>query len=421
MGIHEGLVPFERDFLQLTVPPIILNDYVALTQEAKDRLSRVTTTSYDNSDVYANEPACDGGHLHGAIRKGMMCPECHTPVRDPFDGVLNTRVWIRSPNRVAPLVNPVVWNMLTRALTRNNVNVLEWLTNTDYSPPTITPEMMQLLDAGFSRGYNRFIENFDRILTCLISNRGPSAKKLKEIQEVVAAYRDCVFTKFLPLPNKALLVVEKTHTAQYVEDVAVQLLEVIRMMTGIDKQLPMLNQRQLENRTAKSMFGLRSYYDNVYRTQIAKKSGLTRKNVYGGRVHWSVRAVISSRTDPHKYDEIMIGWGHAVTVLSVHIKSKLMRKHGYSPGRAAALINAHTHSHHPLIQEVLEELFRETPGQRMAALFVRNPTLGQSSVQRLNVPTFKLDPNDPTTSFSILDVKGYNADPFKPATNSMKN
>lgn len=411
MGIHFELVDFEHEFHQLRTPPTMLNDYVALTEDQKDALANLTTTSYDNEDVFANDPACACGQTRGAYRLGHMCPNCSTPVVDMFGGVIESRVWMRAPNKVRPLVNPEVWIMLKRMLMKNGVSVLEWLTNTDYVATECVREMEVLQEAGFRRGYNHFIENFHAILDTLIQARIPStSKKIAEIKAVAEAYAASVFSVYLPLPNKTLLVIEKTPMAQYVEDVATQLLEVIRMMTGIDRAIPVLNQRQLENRTAKALFKYAEYHELVARTQIAKKSGLLRKHVYGGRNNFSVRSVISSRTDPHSYKGIVIGWGHALIALGLHVKNKLMRKHGYSPAEASSLINAHIYRHHPVLEQVLQELFDEAPDKRLKALFVRNPTLTQASVQQLDVVGFKRDPNDPTMSFSILDVKGYNAD-----------
>lgn len=405
MGVHLKLVDYTEVFNSLSFTPKILNDIVTITNEQKQAFNKLTTTTYVNTDVFSNEPSCECGNLKGTYRLSEICELCVTPVREIFDGTLESRIWFRSPKKVAPLFNPSIWIMLQKTLTRGQVSVLEWMTVTTYNPPDTVYEMQVLMEAGFVRGYNSFQTNFIKVLDVLIEAKVAPAQKLKGIKELCLRNKSAVFTNHLPLPNKTLLVIEKNPMARYVEDTAAQLLDIIKTMTGIDTQVPLLNNKQLENRTAKCQLMLANYHEEVTKNQISKKNGLPRKHLFGTRNTWSVRSVISSRTDAHKYDEILIAWGHAVVALSVHIKNKLINKRGYTPLKAAAFINACVQKYSAEMDEVLTEIFSESNGG-LKAVFVRNPSLTQSSVEVFKVVGFKKNPSDPTISFSILCVRG---------------
>ena len=132
--------------------------------------------------------------------------------------------------------------------------------------------------------------------------------------------------------------------------------------------------------------------------------------MFGTRVHFSSRAVISSNTGVHKYDELWIGWGHGVTMLGLHLTNKLMRQHGMSPNQAEALLKEYTAKYHPLLDQLFQELINESRDKGLWCIFERNPSLSRASTQRMKITRIKTDPNDPTITLSILAVKGFNAD-----------
>lgn len=415
MGIHLSLVNFTRLIASSETDPIIINDLHTATEEDKRVLDNLISVRYENTDLFSNEPSCECGFTKGGYRLGVTCPNCRMPVRELFDQALKPLVWLRSPNGVEPLFNPMVWTMLSEKFVKGNgsFNLIEWLCNTDYQPTAERPpEVDELLELGVERGYNNFVKNFDLYIDILFSLKQFKPKKGKDehLRELLTKQRDCVFSQFLPVPNKALMIIENTQVGVFIDPIIVGALDAIRTISSIDTPLSNFTVRQKENRTAKTLVMLANYYNQVYHEILASKNGMFRKHVFGTRAHFTVRAVISSNTRVHRYDSLEIGWGHAVTVLKIHLTNKLLRM-GMTPRQCTLFLQEYTSKYHPVLDALFMEIIAETPGGKgLPCTFGRNPSLTRASVQRMFITRVKPDPNDPTITLSILAVKGYNAD-----------
>lgn len=411
MGIHFSLVDFDELLALSRTPPIILNDMSVVTEEDRAALDRKTRTTYDNQDVINNIPSCECRTLTGGFMIGRTCPNCGTTVREVFDTTLEPRVWLRAPHGVEPLLSPVIWTMLSKEFTKQGFNLIEWLCNTDYTPPINRPvyEIEELLECGVQRGYNNFVKNFDAYIDILYSLKHFSRSKNEALLELLRRYRHRLFSQHLPLPNKSLLIIENTHFARYIDPKIQDVLDAMCNMQGIDTPLSTYTQRQRENRAAKTISKLANYYWDAYHEQLAKKPGLIRKHALGTRLHWSARAVITSNTRPHRYDELEIPWGQAIGIFDLHLKNKLL-KQGMTPNEAIGFLKEHAVKYHPKLDEMFQELIAETKDRRgFKGVYVRNPSLTRASTQRMRVTKVKTDVNDQTTSLSILSVNGYNA------------
>lgn len=391
---------------------VVLNDLEGVTKVDRLHIEQLTTSVFNQTDVFSNEPHCECGKTTGGYNVGIICARCHTPVTELFSNELTPRVWLRNPNGVALLMNPLVWTMLSEKFKVSGFNLIEWLCNTDYVAPGTPP--LELLDEvralGIQRGYNNFVNNFDHVLERLYSLRRFAKTRGDHLSMLLAEQRECVFSTHLPLPNKALLIKEDTNVGPFIDQMVVSILNAIQMIRSIDTKTATFSVRQKENRTVKTLVELAAFYYESYHQLFAKKPGLIRRQVCGTRCHWSSRAVISSNTDPHIYDELELSWGQAITLFTVHLKNKLF-KLGYTPNEAASLLYEYTNKYSQLLDQLLKELLDETPNKRgFYCIFVRNPSLSRSSTQRMRITKFKCDVDDQTTSLSIMSVKGFNAD-----------
>lgn len=396
----------------------VLNDMESITKEDRQKIEALTTSVFTQTDVFSNEPHCECGAVSGGYNLKIVCPKCHTPVTELFSKELIPRVWLRNPVGVAQLMNPLMWTMLSDEFTLSGFNLIEWLCNTDYVAPGSTPnEILEEVKAlGIQRGYNFFVNNFDHVLNSLYSINRFAKQKNDHLHKLIQEQRECIFSAYLPLPNKAMLIREDTAVGPFIDQMLLSILNAIQMIRSIDTPTAQFSVRQRENRTVKTLVQMSLFYYECYHQLFAKKSGLIRRNLGGSRCYWSSRAVISSNTKPHVYDELEISWGQGVTLLTVHLKNKLF-KLGYTPNEAAALLYHYTNEYSPLLDRLMKEIMAETPNQRgFSSIYVRNPSLSRASTQCLFVPRVKTDPNDQTNSLSILGVVGFNADPFKPLT-----
>lgn len=412
MGIHSRLTNFNELAANVPGELIVLNDLEGVTSDDRKRIEQLTTSVFNQTDVFSNEPHCECARITGGYNVGIICPVCRTPVQEIFSKELVPRVWLRNPNGVALLMNPLVWTMLSSTFTISGFNVIEWLCNTDYVPPGNAPnvELEELREMGVLRGYNSFVNHFFQILECLFTLKKFARHRGGHLHKLLQEQRECIFSTHLPLPNKALLIKEDTNVGSFIDEMVVSIINAIHMIRSIDTKTSTFTVRQKENRTVKTLVELSGFYYDNYHHFFARKQGLIRRNVCGTRGHWTSRAVISSNTGPHEYDELWLSWGQAVTLLSVHLKNKLFAR-GYTPNEAAEMLYRYTNTYHPLIDQLMQELIAETPNHRgFSGIFVRNPSLSRASTERMRVTRAKKDPNDQTTSLSILSVKGYNAD-----------
>jgi DNA-directed RNA polymerase beta' subunit len=195
----------------------------------------------------------------------------------------------------------------------------------------------------------------------------------------------------------------------YVDATAPVAVNAIRLMVGIDTALSIHSDKVKENRTIKMIAETAMFYDEYARNVLAKKEGTFRKHVYGTRSHFSFRAVISSLTEWHRYDEVHIPWGIGIAALELHLKKLLMRE-GMTPWQADQFIAEHTQKYHPKLDAMFQELIARAPsGKGICITLQRNPSLGRASCQTVYVTKVKTDVEIPTISMSILIVKGFNA------------
>lgn len=414
MGVSLKLVNFNQLFHEkVKTQPYIINDMSDSSSDDKNTINSLIYTKY-SSDLLSNLPSCECGEIVGEYNLGVVCQVCHQPVRPVMESELEPLVWMRRPNGVAPLMNPIVWTILNRRFTRNGFEILRWICDTTYHPAhlKVPPVLEAVQELGIARGYNNFVQNFDRIIEHLFSLRIFRMKKgvISPLYDFIYNQRDCIFSDYLPLPNRSLLVIEETNVGTYIDPMFTGAIDAIRTMENIDSPLANHTVRTKENRTVKTLAQLAEFYEGMYRYTLAKKEGIFRKHVFGTRSHFSFRAVISSLTDAHDYDELHIPWGVGISVLRPHLMNKLMRHHGMMPAEGVAFLNKHTAIYHPLLDGLFQELISECPYKGIPVVFQRNPSLERASAQAMFVTKVKTDVAVPTVSLSILSVKGFNAD-----------
>lgn len=467
MSVYQKLINLERIFKQLEKPPIIINDLQTSTEEEKEELNKRIYTLYD-SGVMNTVAKCECGKLSGDYNLGVTCQVCNTEVTSPFYQDLEPLLWVRSPKDVAKLMNPHVWFILNRAFSISNFSLIRWLVETSYNPPRDFKEVRVLQEKGIQRGYNNFIENFYSIYKTLTElksfSKGSKAENIQLVTRMIEENPDCLFTQYLPLPNRALLVIEDTNMGRYADDVYFSVINTIQMMSSIDtvrtksrkrgtKVKPGMvtasdifgisddvesvinltemgeapspdfledntSVRRKENRTAKMMHGLSVFYNNYYKENLGSKPGLIRKHIFSSRVNFSCRAVITSVTEPHRYDELIIPWTAAIGTLRFHILNKLTKR-GFRSNEAIAFINDYARVYHPLLDEIFDELINEAvhtdpeTGEVYKGIPVtlcRNPSLSRGSIIRLRVTKIRKDPSIWSLGLSILSVVSLNAD-----------
>lgn len=414
MGVALELVNFDQLFHTSRNQPIIINELPDDSEEDKERVNRLIYTRYTTDDLLSNLPQCECGQTTGEYNIGVVCHNCQQPVTSALETDLEPIVWMKAPKDVRALINPVVWCMLNEKFRRSNFEIMRWICDSQYKSPYGMPAVMEAVQAlGIPRSYNYFVDNFDAIIDALFELKVFKQRRgIDPLQQLIREQKHCIFSQYLPLPNRSLLVIEESNVGIYVDPIVNGAVDAIRKMVSIDSELSPMKLYVKENRTIRAIHQLMEFYDGVNRTTLAKKEGIFRKHVYGTRSHFSFRAVISSLTEAHRYDELHIPWGIGTSVFRIHLVNKLFRR-GMTTNEAVAFLNEHAQKYHPLLDELFQELIGECSHGDLGGIpvvFQRNPSLERGSAQAMYVTKVKADPAIPTVSLSILSVVGFNAD-----------
>ncbi len=375
MPIVQRLENFDRLFHQLSQPPVIANDLANVTEEEREKVKNLVMTRY-SGDMLSVLPSCQCGHLKGEFAREQICPECDTPVRSIIDEDIEPIVWFRAPEGVQAFINPTIWIMLKNRFKKSGYNIIQWLCDTTYAPRIRQPKVIQELQAaGLQRGFNNFIENFDDYMEVLFENKNlrltGSRKKFDYLRDLLRTRRECVFSRFLPVPNRSLLIIEKSNVGVYVDPMIIGAKEAIDMLLSIDTAEQHLSLRTKENRAAKANNLLAEYVEEFFKKNLTGKQAIFRKHVFGSRTHFSFRTVITSLTGSHRYEEIHIPWGVGVTAFRPHLINKLLKR-GFAHNQAIGFLNAHVTEFHPLLNELFNELLEEVGPKGIPCLAQRN-------------------------------------------------
>lgn len=375
MGVYLEHVDHDELFANSPLSPIIINDIPTVNEEQKAYLDSLIFKRFE-SDLLSNEATCECGSTTGGYKLGVICPNCNTVVKDEMDQELHPLVWIRTPVGVKKLMNPIILMKLLRHFNKSNFSLIEWLINTDYTSGGVKPGYIEgLMAAGVKRGYNNFIANIEEYLTLMFDIRVFRSKKgqfdalyhlvMKDLKE------GKLLSNYVPLINRSLLIIEETKVGKWVDPIVMGAIDAIRTISSIDDPVMGFTARQKENRTAKTLIALANYYKDTVDVVLSDKPGMFRKHVFACRNHFSMRNVISSLTKAHRYDELHVPWGAAVTLFKLHLMNKLLKR-GFTINDATALLHQCVYRFDPLIRQLFDELFKESRDEGWWTLWQRN-------------------------------------------------
>lgn len=379
-------------------------------------------TQYEG-DTLNIVPTCECGDTRGRYNVGVVCEKCGTTVMAVTERPLESVLWIAPPKGVHKLINPRAWHILNKSLTHNGVRLLEWLCNpTMQMPPNPPKAARKLQSLNIERGLNYFYENFDEIIAVFFEHglfSGTRSQKT-DLELFIRKYRNEIFCDHLPIPSKLGFITEKSGNRTYADPTIKLAVDAIRTISDVENSPIPYSHKQIQARAVQVLTSLSDYYESFISEELGKKPGRLRKHIYGSRLHFTFRAVISSLSDNHVYDEIHLPWSVAVMVYQAHLVS-LLRKLGpeWTPRKCVGFLREHTLRHHPLLESLFEQLIAESPYGGLPIILNRNPTLMRGSIQALRVTHVKPDPSIHSISMSVLCLVAPNADFDGDALNGM--
>lgn len=418
-GVRLYTVDYERVFRHLSTPPIMVNDFDLASASERERLNNLLYSRYDG-DTLSNIPKCDCGKTTGAFNLNRRCLSCGTLVEVVTEKPLESLLWMEAPKGIPGFPNLTVWRILSKWMTHSGFNLLEYMTNPYYRANVKPTEKIRKFDdLGLPMGLCNFHDHYDEIIETLYKHRflQTGNKAQRELMEYLQSVRDITFTRHLPFPSKLLFITEKSNKNIYSDYTMAPAVEAILTLASMYSGQKSNDQesfeepdiRMKESRCIKTVVQLDSFYKSFESKIAFKKPGIFRKLVFGVRPHWTFRAVISSQHKPHRYDELEIPWSLAVLLFKTHLSNKLLKRN-FTPNDIVSLLYENTLKHHLLLESLFNELLEEAPGGSIPTLYLRNPTLRRASMQCLKISKVKTDPSINSVSFSVLCLKGPNAD-----------
>lgn len=415
MGVYAELVDNDAEFARLTYEPILVNDFDTSIAEQKEEFERHLYSHYKDSDSIEDSASCDCRLTTTVEKLGVVCEFCNTPVVGTNDRPIVPSMWIRAPDGVKGLVVPEVWIMLETALSVKEFNFLEFLCNTTYryDPDHITSKetrrkLERLITRSFPRGLNNFIENFDEIIEFLFSANIIDTNK-NDLYQFIQQNKHLFFPMYLPIPSKICFVVESTTSGVYIDKPIAAAVDAALTIVSIRSTAYALKPAVVQNRVTKALKSLALFHEVYDRTRLARKPGLFRRHVFGSRLHFTGRGVITSISDPHDYDELHSPWGMSTQLLKYHIINKLMKR-GRTAAEALTFVYSNVLRYSEELDGIFKELIAESPEKGIPVTLHRNPTLQRGSTQLFYITRVKPNVNDNTIGMSVIVLKAPNAD-----------
>jgi hypothetical protein len=319
---------------------------------------------------------------------------------------------MRVPTGIDAFITPAAWRKLSKLLHIPNFDTLSYLTDPQYVWGGRGDAAKKFVNLGLPRGLNEFYRNFDKIIETIFESTTIKPYHRKVVgPEWLSKYRDRIFTRYLPIPSKMVFIVEKAASGQtmYADMKMKGCLDAIRTISSIETATMGVSERTRNSRTVKAIRQLAEFYYAFYKGNISGKKGWLRKAVYGTRLDFTARTVISSIFGPHEYDEIIIPWSLSVELLRLHLTNKLLRLN-FTPNEAKGKINQSIRQYDSLISDLLDELINESTKGHLSVVLQRNPTLIRGSGQLLKVRQIGRDPDINTIRMSVLICRAFNAD-----------
>jgi len=339
---------------------------------------------------------------------GTICPSCGDEVSLRSDKKVEPILYVHKPKGITSLITPNVWYMIRDLAAKGTFNTLLYMTDPTYRDKANPEYMDELNSLKFERSYNYFIENIEYMIGLILKLKHVRKKEgAKTIMKFCRTYKNDFMVSNLYTMNKSLVIVESNSTGKYMFPALGTMQNSVKGMVGIDVSSIPVSER--ENRTARFIDKLATFYYTYTKTMFSKKKGLWKKHVFNVKGVHTYRSVIVSIAGPQIYNQVTIPWTIAVKLMETYIISKLIRR-GYTIGEAKEYHHNHLHVYSDKMYSILKELISDRPDGRIYLLTQRFPTLSTASMIRVWFNDVITNPAVHAIGYPLLIVAGPNAD-----------
>ena len=373
--VFQSFKNLDEYFNETTGDKIILNDVKYYSIDDKDRIAKALITVYDDNTI-SMIPSCDCGELKGGYLLGKLCNACSTTVRDLQDKT-DPLLWMHAVDDMPKFMSPHFWLMMKTVMGKK-IDCMRWLSDTSYNPGTDIPDFLHGIRntlPDFERSYPYLVNNLESVLIFMQNHSMFKTPRKKEtVEGLIKLYKEnkeTIYSHWLPIVNKKLFIIENTSKGNFtnlgIADVIDTTLQFIKSV-NVDNNTPNKKSNTMA-RTISDLASIYQYYNKVY---LSSKSGIFRKHIYGGRGHFTFRAVITSIPGPHVHDEVEVPWSIGVTAFRPHLLN-LLTKYGMTYKKASKLLFFAVNNYVEIVNKALNELLEKSyTNGKIAIILHRN-------------------------------------------------
>jgi len=356
-----------------------------------DEFKRVLFQSSDGNLTFI--ASCKCGAMKGNYHLGDTCPRCHTKVQTAFSDTINIKAWLELPESLPPFMHPTVYRVLNNwiGVAKHRISILDSILDVYATLP------QDYKRAGIGQGmwYFSTPENFWSIINFVAStHKGQKAQNDKYVLQFLEEFKDCIWTRHIPILNQSLHILTHSGSMTYNDDPSKHIfkacIELDEVIKG-QRNKPRSNKNYLDQQVNNVYRAWMDYTDSVINDKIIHKSGFIRKDILGTRLHWTGRGVIVPITNRHYADEIELPWRMVVGLFKLEIINRLKLNFGFDVNTAMRYWQqAQTGIKEDMpdgrekerVQEAidyvrmcLDQLLAECPFKGFPIIMGRNPTL----------------------------------------------
>lgn len=388
------LLDFDRAFAE-TDDPIVINEYITHAT-SDDIVSRLCTDINNVSHV----AKCDCGEEAGNAKIDQLCDNCNTRVKEVLLVDITNDTWLDVPEKIGRVLHPVVYSMLNKWLGKDSNGNLILRTLMDISLP-VAPEYIDLCKG---QGFKWFADNFSYIIDHFVHKVKRTSVKpiVPGILRLLMIYEERIWCTKLPLLSRGLHPV--TMISDTVKLVDAEVSKIMRAVMEFSDALLMEEvishtSMYMERKFASIYTEYIDYKNMLIKDKLNPHKGHLRRHIFGGRLNFTFRSVITPISDVHYGDELQIGWQLGVGVFKYHIMAIMIHRHKFTMNDAYRRVTNAIVSYDFLVDKIMQIIIAECKYKGFPCLFNRNPSLCTASIQLLFItkvrPCLQEDPYPP--------------------------
>jgi hypothetical protein len=414
--IQEQIEDFE--ILYHSIPSdkkVILNNLDYLNKEHRDMLPNLVKNTIKD-DVVSLIPTCSCKHISGFSNMGAICPLCNTEVVDMFAN-FEPVLWLKRMGGMPEFISPLFLLELDRVVNiqvvgNDTFSMVRWFSDKQYSPDVKSTSRGVLgifeKDEDVIRSYQWFVNNIEYIISKIrmFTTTQAKSEKLTLLLEIYRNRRNVIHVNVIPFPHKKFLIHEPNALGNYIQGSIPYLMNAaLLFMKYKDYDSVVYKERAI----GRVLSFLTKAYINITDTFLAKKEGGFRKNLFGLRGDYNIRAVIVPIPGPHEYDELYLPYKSSCRLFEMHIRNLLYNRMNMTTNHINKLLDLAETEFVQVVYDAMLTLIAEAQNG-IRCIFYRNPAQNNASIVRLRITRVKPDIEDDTFSLSPLTMPLMNAD-----------